>query len=252
MNNEELVRYSRHMMLPQMDYEGQMKLTQAHALIIGAGGLGSPVAMYMASSGVGHLVISDFDVVELHNLQRQIIHGNADVGKLKVESAKETIEALNSEIEITIHPEKYTEEQLREQVRLADVVLETTDNFDSRFLLNRICVEEKTPLVSGSAIRFEGQLTVFRPDKEDGPCYRCVYEESADAEASHWETCAASGVLAPVVGVIGSLQVIEAIKIITGMGQDLNGRMLIFDAMYMEWREMKLKKNPDCPVCSKA
>ena len=250
MKNEELVRYSRHIMLPQMDYEGQLKLTQSRALIIGAGGLGSPVAMYMASSGVGHLVLSDFDHIELHNLQRQILHGNDDVGKSKVESAKETLEKLNSEIKITIFNEKFTEEQLREQVRLADVVLETTDNFDSRFLLNRICVEEKTPLVSGSAIRFEGQITVFRADIGEGPCYRCLYKETDEAAAGHWETCAASGVLAPVVGVIGSLQVIEAIKVLTGMGQDLSGRLLIFDAMYMEWREMKLKKDPNCPVCS--
>lgn len=251
MNNEELVRYSRHMMLPNFDYDRQLKLTQSRALIIGAGGLGSPVAMYMASSGVGHLVLSDFDVVELHNLQRQILHGNDDVGKAKVESAKETLQALNSEIKITTHNEKFTEEQLREEVRLADVVLETTDNFDSRFLLNRICVEEKTPLVSGSAIRFEGQVTTFRPDIGEGPCYRCLYKESDDAAASHWETCAASGVLAPIVGVIGSMQVIEAIKVLTDLGQDLSGRLLVFDGIYMEWREMKLKKKPDCPVCSK-
>jgi len=251
MENKELTRYSRHMMLPQMDYEGQLKLTQSRALIIGAGGLGSPVAMYLASSGVGHIVITDFDHVELHNLQRQILHGNDDVGKAKVESAKETLENLNSEIKITVFNEKLSEEKLREQVKLADVVLETTDNFESRFFLNRICVEEKTPLVSGSAIRFEGQVTVFRPDKEDSPCYHCLYKETDEAEQGHWETCASSGVLAPVVGIIGSIQATEAIKVLTGMGQDLCGRLIVFDAMYMEFREMKLKKDPNCPVCSK-
>jgi len=251
MENKELTRYSRHMMLPQMDYEGQLKLTQSRALIIGAGGLGSPVAMYLASSGVGHIVITDFDHVELHNLQRQILHGNDDVGKAKVESAKETLENLNSDIEITVFDEKLSEEKLREQVKLADVVLETTDNFESRFFLNRICVEEKTPLVSGSAIRFEGQVTVFRPDREDSPCYHCLYKETDEAEQGHWETCASSGVLAPVVGIIGSIQATEAIKVLTGMGQDLCGRLIVFDAMYMEWREMKLKKDPNCPVCSK-
>jgi len=251
MENKELTRYSRHMMLPQMDYEGQLKLTQSRALIIGAGGLGSPVAMYLASSGIGHIVITDFDHVELHNLQRQILHGNDDVGKAKVDSAKETLENLNSDIKITAFNEKLSEEKLREQVRLADVVLETTDNFESRFFLNRICVEEKTSLVSGSAIRFEGQITVFRPDKEDSPCYHCLYKETDEAEHGHWETCASSGVLAPVVGIIGSIQATEAIKVLTGMGQDLCGRLIVFDAMYMEWREMKLKKDPNCPVCSK-
>ena len=251
MENDELTRYSRHMMLPQMDFEGQQKLTESRALIIGAGGLGSPVAMYLASSGIGHIVISDFDHVELHNLQRQILHGNNDVGRAKVDSAKETLENLNSEIKITVFNEKLSEEKLREQVKLADVVLETTDNFESRFFLNRLCVEEKTPLVSGSAIRFEGQVTVFRADKDDSPCYHCLYKESDDAEQSHWETCASSGVLAPVVGIIGSIQATEAIKVLTGMGQDLCGRLIIFDAMYMEWREMKLKKDPNCPVCSK-
>jgi len=251
MNNDELTRYSRHIMLPQLDYEGQLKLTQSRALIIGAGGLGSPVAMYLASSGIGHIVISDFDHVELSNLQRQILHGNDDVGKAKVESAKQTLQALNNEIEITVFNEKLEEEKLREQVKLADIVLETTDNFDSRFFLNRLCVEEKTPLVSGSAIRFEGQVTVFRPDKENSPCYHCLYKESNEDQAEgQWETCARSGVLAPVVGIIGSIQATEAIKVLTGMGQDLCGRLVVFDAMYMEWREMKLKKDPNCPVCS--
>jgi len=245
MNNEQLKRYSRHIMLPQMDYEGQLKLTESRALIIGAGGLGSPVAMYLASSGIGHIVIADFDTVELSNLQRQIMHGNNDVGRAKVDSAKETMAALNSEIEITAFNKRLEEDELREQVKLADVVLETTDNFQSRFLLNRLCVEEKTPLVSGSVIRFEGQLSTFRADLDDAPCYHCLYKESDELG----ETCTQNGVLAPAVGIIGSIQATEAIKVLTGMGKDLNGRLVMFDALTMEWRELKLKKDPNCPVC---
>lgn len=247
MNNEQLKRYSRHIMLPQMDYEGQLKLTESRALIIGAGGLGSPVAMYLASSGMGHIVIADFDTVELSNLQRQIMHGNDDIGRPKVDSAKETMSSLNSEIEITTFNKRLEEDELREQVRLADIVLETTDNFQSRFLLNRICVEEKTPLVSGSVIRFEGQLSTFRADLDGAPCYHCLYKESDELG----ETCTQNGVLAPVVGIIGSIQATEAIKVLTGMGKDLSGRLVMFDALTMEWRELKLRKDPNCPVCSK-
>lgn len=245
MNNEQLNRYSRHIMLPQLDYEGQLKITESRALIIGAGGLGSPVAMYLASSGVGHLVIVDFDHIELSNLQRQILHTTADIGKPKVESAKETLEALNPEIEITVINKKLDEDALRKEVQLADIVLETTDNFESRFLLNRLCVEEKKPLVSGSVIRFEGQLSVFRCDQDDSPCYHCLYKESDELG----ETCTQNGVLAPVVGIIGSIQATEALKVLTGLGTDLCGRLVMFDALTMEWRELKLKKDPNCPVC---
>ena len=246
MNNEQLTRYSRHIMLPQLDYEGQLKLTESTALIIGAGGLGSPVAMYLASSGIGHLIIVDFDHIELSNLQRQLLHGTSDVGKPKVVSAKETLLELNPEIQVTIIEKKLEEDELREQVKLADVVLETTDNFQSRFLLNRLCVQEKKPLVSGSVIRFEGQLSVFRSDKDDSPCYHCLYKESDELG----ETCTQNGVLAPVVGIIGSIQATEAIKVITGLGTDLSGRLVMFDALTMEWRELKLKKDPNCGVCS--
>ena len=245
MNNEQLTRYSRHIMLPQLDYEGQLKLTESKALIIGAGGLGSPVAMYLASSGVGHLTIVDFDHIELSNLQRQLLHGTSDIGRLKVDSAKDTLSELNSEIEITTIDRQLEEDELREQVKLADIVLETTDNFKSRFLLNRLCVEEKKPLVSGSVIRFEGQLSVFRSDKDDSPCYHCLYKESEELG----ETCSQNGVLAPVVGIIGSIQATEAIKVLTGLGTDLSGRLVMFDALTMEWRELKLKKDPNCSVC---
>ncbi len=244
-NDELLTRYSRHIMLPQLDYEGQLKLTESRALIIGAGGLGSPVAMYLASSGVGQIVIADFDTVEVSNLQRQIMHFTGDVGRPKVESAKETLQALNPEIEIITFNKRLEEDELREQVKLADIVLETTDNFQSRFLLNRICVEQKKPLVSGSVIRFEGQLSTFRNDVEGSPCYHCLYKESDELG----ETCTQNGVLAPVVGIIGSIQATEAIKVLTDMGTDLSGRLVMFDALSMEWRELKLKKDPQCPVC---
>ena len=247
MNNDQLTRYSRHIMLPQLDYEGQLKLTESKALIIGAGGLGSPVAMYLASSGIGHLTIVDFDHIELSNLQRQLLHGTSDIGKLKVDSAKEALSELNPEIKITTINHRLEEDELREQVKLADIVLETTDNFKSRFLLNRLCVEEKKPLVSGSVIRFEGQLSVFRSDKDDSPCYHCLYKESDELG----ETCSQNGVLAPVVGIIGSIQATEAIKVLTGLGTDLCGRLVMFDALTMEWRELKLKKDPNCSVCSK-
>lgn len=245
MNNEQLTRYSRHIMLPQLDYEGQLKLTESRALIIGAGGLGSPVAMYLASAGVGNIVIVDFDHIELSNLQRQILHGTSDIGRQKVDSAKETLQELNPEITVTTINKRLEEDELREQVKLADIVLETTDNFQSRFLLNRLCVQEKKPLVSGSVIRFEGQLSTFRSDKDDSPCYHCLYKESDELG----ETCSQNGVLAPVVGIIGSVQATEALKVLTDLGTDLSGRLVMFDALTMEWRELKLKKDPNCNVC---
>ncbi len=246
MNNEQLTRYSRHIMLPQLDYEGQLKLTESKALIIGAGGLGSPVAMYLASSGVGHLTIVDFDHIEVSNLQRQLLHGTSDVGRLKVDSAKDTLAEMNPEVTVTTINRRLEEDELREQVKQADIVLETTDNFQSRFLLNRLCVEEKKPLVSGSVIRFEGQLSVFRADKDDSPCYHCLYKESDELG----ETCSQNGVFAPVVGIIGSIQATEALKVLAGLGTDLSGRLIMFDALTMEWRELKLKKDPNCSVCN--
>ena len=250
MNNEELTRYSRHIMLPQLDYSGQRKLGQARVLIIGAGGLGSPAAMYLASSGIGHLVISDFDRVELSNLQRQILHGNSDIGKAKASSAKTTLLTLNNCIRVTAIDEKLDEGKLRAQIKLADVAVEASDNFESRFLLNRLCVEEKTPLVSGSALQFQGQITVFRADQADSPCYRCLYEESDESHNNQWETCTQSGVLAPLVGIIGTIQAAETIKILTGIGTDLCGRLVTLDVSEMRWREIRLKKDPHCPVCA--
>ena len=247
MDDDQLNRYNRHIMMHQVDFEGQQKLLDSRALILGAGGLGSPVAMYLASSGVGHLVISDFDTVEVSNLQRQILHTDDDIGKPKVESAKETLQALNPHIKITIHNKKLEGDELRSEVEAADVVLDTTDNFESRFALNRMCVETRTPLVSGSVIRMEGQMTVFRADKDDSPCYHCLYKEGGELG----ETCTQNGVLAPAVGIIGSIQATEALKVLMDIGDDLSGRLLVMDAFTMDWRTMKLKKDPDCPVCSK-
>lgn len=246
MDNNQLKRYSRHIMLPQMDYDGQQALLDARVFILGAGGLGSPVAMYLASSGIGHIVISDFDHVEESNLQRQIIHTTADLSHPKVESAKQTMLALNPDLKVTTYPEKLTEQQLEHEASQANVVIDTTDNFESRFLLNKICVKTKTPLVSGSVIRMEGQVSVFRADHNNSPCYHCLYKESGELG----ETCTQNGVLAPVVGIIGSIQATEAIKIIANIGTDLCGRLLLLDAFTMEWRTIKLPKDPQCLVCS--
>ncbi len=248
MDNDLLKRYSRHIMMHQVDFEGQQKLLDSRVFILGAGGLGSPVAMYLASSGVGHIAISDFDHVEVSNLQRQIMHGDGDLGRLKVDSAKDTLMALNPHLTVTTFNKRLEEDELAEQVRLADVVIDTTDNFATRFALNRICVAERTPLVSGSVIRMEGQVTVFRPDLDEGPCYRCLYKEGEELG----ETCTQNGVLAPVVGIIGCVQATEAIKVLLGLGQDLNGRLMLLDAYTMEWRTLKLPRDTNCPVCGEA
>ncbi|MDH4275388.1 MAG: molybdopterin-synthase adenylyltransferase MoeB [Gammaproteobacteria bacterium] len=248
LSNDQLKRYSRHIMMHQLDYEGQVKLLQSHALIIGAGGLGSPVAMYLASSGVGEITLVDFDKVEVSNLQRQIMHGTPDIGRPKVDSARDRLLAINPDVKINTISHAMEEEELREQVRRADVVVDTTDNFTTRFAVNAACVHERKPLISGSVIRMEGQMTVFRNDKLDGPCYRCLYKDSGELG----ETCTQSGVLAPVVGIIGAIQATETLKVLTGLGQDLSGRLLLVDAFTMEMRELKLRKDPACPVCGSA
>ncbi|MDH5546322.1 MAG: molybdopterin-synthase adenylyltransferase MoeB [Gammaproteobacteria bacterium] len=245
MDNSMLKRYSRHIMLPQMDYEGQETLLNSRVLIMGAGGLGSPVAMYLASSGIGHITICDFDVVEEHNLQRQIMHGEADVGTLKVDSAKHTLQSLNRHIRVETINQKLEGDALRTEIEKADVVLDTTDNFTARFAANKYCVETKTPLVSGSVIRMEGQISTFDPRRDDSPCYHCLYKDTGDLD----ETCTSNGVLAPAVGIVGGIQATEAIKVLCGFGEPLIGRLLLMDVLTMEWRTMKLKKDPGCPVC---
>jgi molybdopterin-synthase adenylyltransferase len=247
MNDDQLLRYSRQIMLPYVGIEGQYKLHNARVLIIGMGGLGSPIAMYLAAAGVGHLVICDFDEVDLSNLQRQIIHSNQDrIGINKAVSAKETLTQLNPEIKVTALIHKLDQKSLTEEVQKADVVIDGTDNFDSRFLLNHICVNERTPLVSGAAIRMEGQVIVFA-NQGEGPCYRCLYKDDANDTAT---TCSENGILAPVVGIIGSVQAVEAMKIIMTIGKPLISRLLLLDAYTMEWRSLKLPADPKCPVCS--
>ncbi|OOV86456.1 MULTISPECIES: HesA/MoeB/ThiF family protein [Oceanospirillales] len=245
MQDQQLLRYSRQIMLPEVDIAGQQALLDARVLIIGMGGLGSPSALYCAAAGIGTLALSDFDEVDLSNLQRQIVHRQNSIGQPKVVSAKTMLNELNPECQIVTLPEKLEGDALQEQVRLADVVLDCSDRFSTRFAINAACVAERTPLVSGAAIRFGGQLAVFDSREESSPCYRCLYDDSDD-EAMR---CAESGVISPLVGVIGSLQALEAIKLISGAGSSTAGRLLIFDALDTQWRSMSLSKDPACPVC---
>ena len=245
MNDEQLLRYSRQLMLPQLDWAGQQRLLQGRVLIIGMGGLGAPAALYLAAAGVGTLALVDDDQVELSNLQRQILHGDADIGRPKVESARDSLLRLNPELITELLAERLDGDALQAQVARADVVVDATDNFSSRFAINAACVATRTPLVSGAAIRFEGQLSVFDPRREDSPCYRCLYRDEGEQQ----QTCSENGVLAPVVGVIGSLQAVETIKLLSGIAEPLVGRLLIWDALSMEWRNMRLRKDPACPVC---
>ena len=248
MNPEQLERYGRHINLPNVGREGQEKLLASRALIIGMGGLGSPVAMYLAASGVGHLTLADFDQIELSNLQRQVAHTSDRIGELKTHSARQTCLALNPGIEIETIDYALDEEDMSEAVAKADIVIEGSDNFPTRFAVNAACVEHKKPLVSGAAIRFDGQISVFRGDKPDAPCYRCLYKDGGETA----ETCAVTGVLAPVVGVVGTVQALEAVKILAGIGQTLESRLLLLDGLSMNWQEITLKKDPACPVCAVA
>lgn len=244
MNDEQLLRYSRQIMLPDVDIDGQEKLLAARVLIIGLGGLGSPVAMYLAAAGVGHLVLADFDSVDLTNLQRQIAHTSARIGMNKSVSAAQSLRELNPEVHIECIEHVLDADNLAAQVQRADVVVDCTDNFATRFAINAACVAAKVPLVSGAAIRLEGQVAVFDAREQNSPCYRCLYEEDNDDL-----TCAANGVLAPLVGIIGSMQALETIKLICGFGATLAGRLLLLDARHGQWRELKLPKDPECPVC---
>lgn len=248
MNDEQLLRYNRHIMLPQIGIEGQQKLAAAHVLIIGLGGLGSPAALYLAASGVGRLTLVDDDIVELSNLQRQIIHRQHNIGERKVSSARSNLLAINPEIEIISIDHRLDAAALALQIQRADVVLDASDNFDTRFAINRACVAQKKPLVSGAAIQFGGQLSVFDSRDERCPCYSCLYPEQGEDH----QTCTENGVLAPVVGIIGSMQALEAIKLICQIGEPLYGRLLLFDALSVQWRTMNFKKDPGCPVCGPA
>ena len=244
MNDNELLRYSRQIMLPQFDVAGQEQLLASTALIVGMGGLGSPVGMYLAAAGVGHLILVDFDNVELSNLQRQIMHRTEDIGRPKVDSARDNLLRLNPEVKISVINHQLEGDELNDWVSKADVVLDGSDNFATRFAVNDACVATKTPLVSGAAIRMEGQVSVFMNDGS-GPCYRCLYKDEGELDMR----CSENGVLAPVVGIIGSIQATEAIKVLTGVGETLHGKLLLLDAQHMELRSLKLKKDPACPVC---
>jgi molybdopterin/thiamine biosynthesis adenylyltransferase len=246
MNDDQLLRYSRQIMLPQVDIAGQEKLLASRTFIIGAGGLGSPAAMYLAAAGIGHLAIADHDVVDLSNLQRQLLHRSCDIGREKAASARDTLLSINPDVRVTALPLSLQGEALEEQVRLADIVLDCSDNFATRFSVNAACVRQRTPLVSGAAIRMQGQLAVFDSRKQNSPCYSCLYREGEQED----QTCAENGVLSPLVGIIGSLQALEAIKVILALGNSLAGRLVIFDGLQHDWRNLTLSRDPACPVCS--
>lgn len=242
MNDQQLLRYSRQIMLPQVDVVGQQKLLDSRVLIVGMGGLGSPVAIYLAAAGVGTLVLCDFDEVDLTNLQRQIVHTTPDIGRLKVESARDTLLAINPEVDVVTVASRLEGEALAHEIAKVDLVIDASDNFATRFLLNDACVAARKPLVSGAAIRMEGQVSVFHNEREGSPCYRCLYRDEGELE----QTCSTNGVLAPVVGIIGSIQATEALKVLLGIGDTLDGRLLLLDALTMEWRTLKLRRDPAC------
>lgn len=246
MNDEDLLRYSRQIMLPGFDIAGQLSLLEANVLIIGAGGLGSPAALYLAAAGLGRLTLLDDDIVELSNLQRQIAHQEASIGGAKVESAKQSILALNAQCKVDAIHQRFDGASWEHRLSEFDAVLDCSDNFETRFAVNRLCVKAKVPLISGAAIRMEGQLAVFDARSSDSPCYRCLYDEQGNENLN----CSSNGVLAPLVGVIGSMQALEAIKVLAGYGEPSSGKLLIFDALSMDWRRLKLPKDSECPCCA--
>lgn len=247
MDDNQLLRYSRHILLPEIGIEGQERLLAAHALVIGAGGLGSPAAMYLASAGVGRITLADGDSVDLTNLQRQILHTTAAVGRAKAYSGKDTLAELNPEVEVSAISERLEGERLAEVVASAAIVLDCSDNFATRHAVNRACVEFRKPLVSGAAVRFDGQVSVFDLREGAAPCYNCLFPEDTEAEETR---CAVMGVFAPLTGIIGAVQAAEALKLLAGAGESLSGRLLLFDCLAMEWRSVKLSKDPACKVCS--
>jgi molybdopterin/thiamine biosynthesis adenylyltransferase len=247
MIDEQLLRYSRQIMLPQIDIEGQQRLLDARVLIMGMGGLGSPVALYLAACGVGDIVIVDDDRVDLSNLQRQVIHSSSDIGELKVDSAAETMQALNPEIKVSVISERLNGERLNAEVQHADVVVDATDNLASRLEINRQCVAARTPLVSAAAIRWEGQLSVFDSRQQDSPCYQCFYGSMGEVG----QNCSENGVMGPVVGMLGCMQANEVVKLLTGAGTSLIGRVLMLDALNMDWQFIRLKRDLSCPVCGR-
>jgi adenylyltransferase/sulfurtransferase len=246
MDDRQRLRYSRHLLLNEFGEEAQERLLAAHVLVIGAGGLGSAALLYLAASGIGRITVCDGDKVDLTNLQRQVVHRNESIGKSKAASAASTLAAINPEIRVEALDERAGPDRLMALVRAADVVLDCSDNFATRHALNRACVAHRKPLVSGAGIRFDGQIAVFDLRREDAPCYHCLFAEDARTEE---ERCATLGVFAPLVGVVGTLQAMEAIKLITGVGETLAGRLVLFDALASRWHEVRLARDPHCRVC---
>lgn len=247
MNDDQLLRYSRHILLPEIGIEGQERLLTAHALVIGAGGLGSPVALYLASAGVGRITLCDDDDVDLTNLQRQIVHRTEAIGRAKVDSARTTLAAINPGVEVVTVRERVSEARIADLAACADIVLDGTDNFDTRHAVNRACVAQRKALVSGAAVRFDGQVAVFDARSAEAPCYACLFPETAESEDVR---CAVMGVFAPITGIVGSIQAAEALKLLTGTGVALTGRLLLIDALAMNVRTIRFSKDPACPVCS--
>lgn len=245
---EQIHRYSRQMILPGVGGKGQRKLSAAKVFIMGAGGLGSPAALYLAAAGIGTIGLADSDRVEVHNLQRQILHRTSDIGLPKVESGKRTLESLNPDVKVQIYAERVTSANIREIIRSYDLVLDGSDNFPTRFLVNDACYFEKKTLISGAILRFEGQLSAFKPHS-NGACYRCLISEPPPP--GHIPSCQEAGVLGAVAGIIGLFQANEALKEILGIGQSMAGRFLLFDALDLCFHEMKIQKNPQCPLCGK-
>ena len=243
MNDELLLRYSRQILLPDVDIQGQAILNQARVLVLGAGGLGAPVLLYLAAAGIGHITVVDPDTVDLSNLQRQVIHSTANISQAKVESAKQSMLAINPHIQVQALQTRLDEQQLLTQVATHDVVVDCTDNFPTRFAINQACFTAKKPLVSGAVIRMEGQISTF-DFRHAGACYRCLYNEEGGVE----DTCSTNGILAPVAGIIGSMQATEALKVLLNL-PTLHGRLLLLDAKYMQWRELRLRADANCPVC---
>jgi len=247
MNDEQLLRYARHILLDDIGIEGQERLLAARVLVVGAGGLGSPAAMYLASAGVGHITLADDDVVELSNLQRQLLHGTASLGLHKVESGRRTLQALNPGVQVETIAARLRDDALDAAVAASDVVLDCCDNFATRHQINRACVRHRKPLVSGAAIRFDGQAGVFDLRDAAAPCYHCLFPDTAEADDMN---CATMGVFAPLVGIIGSIQAAEALKLLAGVGESLSGRLLYLDARTMQWRSVNVPRDPECAVCA--
>lgn len=248
MNDRQLLRYSRHILLDELGIEGQQAFLDAHALIIGAGGLGSPAALYLAAAGVGHITLVDDDTVDLTNLQRQILHAEASVGQSKAASGKQGLERINSDVQVTALQARAEGDLLEQLVATADVVLDCCDNFATRHAVNRACVKFSKPLVSGAAVRFDGQISVFDL-RRDAPCYHCLFPEGEDVEALD---CATMGVFAPLTGIIGAMQAAEALKCLANLPGTLNGRLLLLDARSMAWQSVLLARDPGCAVCGDA